>query len=138
MNEDIFKLKNIAVYGMSKQAGKAANSVPLYIHSQGYTIYPINPTVDKIGELTVSKSLMDIDGEIDILNVFRPSEEAISIVKEAIERNKKNGDIKVIWLQEGIVSEEAKKLAESNGFIFIQNKCIYKEYVLYKRRDIER
>jgi uncharacterized protein len=60
--------------------------------------------------------------------VFRPSEEALSIFQEAVERKKEKGDITVIWLQEGIQNEEAKTLAEKNGIIFIQDRRLFKEY----------
>jgi hypothetical protein len=62
------------------------------------------------------------------MEVFRPSEEALSIVQEAIARKKEKGDVAVIWLQEGIRNEEAKMLAEKNGIIFLQDRCMFKEY----------
>ncbi len=121
-------LKSIAVFGMSKNPDKPANYVPVFMQGQEYKIYPINPTAEIIAGEKVSPNIMDVDGEIDILNVFRPSQEAVAVVEEAIRRKEAKGDVKLIWLQEGIISEEAKKMAEDKGIVFIQDKCMYKEF----------
>jgi predicted CoA-binding protein len=127
--------KNIAVYGMSINPLKPAHSVPAYMHKQGFNVIPINPKYNAINKIKTYPRLADVPEEIDILNVFRPSEAAYGIVEEAVERKKSKGDIKIIWLQEGIESEEGKKLAEENGIYFIQNSCIYKEYVILDSDD---
>ncbi|MCO5252420.1 MAG: CoA-binding protein [Candidatus Kapabacteria bacterium] len=121
--------ETIAVYGMSKNTVKAAHTVPVFMYNQGYNVIPINPTVDKILKLKAYPSLDEVPDEIEILNVFRPSEQAFEVVKEAVERHKKKGDIKLIWLQQGIESEEGKKLALDNGIEFIQNRCMYVEFI---------
>ncbi len=121
--------KTIAVIGMSKSVYKAAFSVPMFMLNQSYTIIPINPTTNSIQQMKCYSTLDDVTENIDILNVFRPNEEVFAIVQNAVERKITKGDIKVIWLQEGIYDNNAKKLAEDNGIIFIQNKCMYKEYV---------
>jgi predicted CoA-binding protein len=120
--------KTIAVYGMSKNPSKPAHYVPMFLFQQGYNIIPINPSADEIAGLKCYKNLLDIPDKIDILNVFRPSEQALEVVKEAVERKMTNGDIQIIWLQEGIFNHEAKKLAEDNGIEFVQDKCMLKEY----------
>jgi len=126
---DIFtKYHTIAVYGMSKNPAKAAHSVPAFLLSKGYTIIPVNPSADMILNRRSYRNLKEVEEQIDIMEVFRPSEEALSIVQEAVERKKEKGDIAVIWLQEGIKNEEAKMLAEQNGIIFIQDHCMFKEY----------
>jgi predicted CoA-binding protein len=119
----------IAVYGMSKQPAKPAHSVPAYLLKQGYKIIPVNPTADFILDLQVYGNLHDIPDDIDILNVFKRSEDVLKIVEEAVERHNQRGDIKLIWLQEGIFSNEGKELAEANGIEFIQNRCMYKDFV---------
>ncbi len=121
--------KTIAVYGMSTNKAKAAHSVPAFLLTKGYKIIPLNPTAEEIAGQKVYKSIMEIPGNIDILNVFRPSDQCLDVVKEAVERKKAKGDIKLIWLQEGIVNNEAQKLAEENNIDFIQDKCMYKEYL---------
>lgn len=127
--EALQNFKNIAVYGMSKNQNKAAHTVPVFISKQGYNVIPVNPTVDEIANLKAYHKLIDVPENIEILNVFRPSEDALNVVEEAIERKKIKGDIHLIWLQEGIYNDEAKDLAEKNGIVFIQDKCIYKEYI---------
>ena len=120
--------KIIAVYGMSTNGAKPSHHVPAFLLSQGYNIIPVNPVANEIAGQKVYKNLFDIPDEIEILNVFRPSALALEVVQEAVERKKAKGDIKLIWLQEGIINDEAKKLAEDNGIEFIQDRCMYKEY----------
>ncbi len=114
---------------MSTNTSKPSHSVPAFLHSKGYDIIPINPSADEIIGLKSHKNLKDVPDVIDILNVFRPSKDALAVVEQAIERFKSKGDIKLIWLQEGIINDEAKKLAEDNGIEFIQDKCMRKEYM---------
>lgn len=120
--------KTIAVYGMSTNPMKPANYVPGLLIDNGYDIIPVNPVADEIIGKKAFKNLMDIPGSIDILNVFRPSDQTPDVVKEAVERHNAKGDIKLIWLQEGIMNEEAKKMAEDNGIEFIQDRCMKKEF----------
>jgi predicted CoA-binding protein len=121
--------KTIAVYGMSRDESKTAHIIPVYMRSFGYQIIPINPVATEIAGLKVYATLAAVEEKIDILDIFRPSAEAVEIVQQAIERHQQRGDIKVIWLQEGIVSEVAKKMAEQAGITFIQDTCIYKAYL---------
>jgi hypothetical protein len=113
---------------MSANSAKPSNYVPELLAGKGYEIYPINPTAEEIGGKKCFKNILDVEGEIDILNVFRPSDQTIPVVQEAIERKKLRGDIKVIWLQEGIYNDEAKQLALENGFVFVQDRCMKVEY----------
>jgi predicted CoA-binding protein len=129
MQEIFDTYKNIAVVGMSTNPGKAAYGVPSYIAGQGFNIIPVNPMAEEIIGKKSYPTLMDIPDTIDIVNVFRPSDAALDVVKSAIERKQAKGDVKLIWLQEGIINETAKNLAEENGIEFIQDKCMYKEYV---------
>jgi predicted CoA-binding protein len=82
-------------------------------------------------KLQTYKNLMDVPDYIEIVLVFRPSPEALDIVKEAIERKKIKNDIKVVWLQLGIINNEAKTIAEQEGIDFVQDKCIYVEHKNY-------
>jgi predicted CoA-binding protein len=128
--QEIFdKYKTIAVYGMSTNPAKPSHTVPVFMMGQGYNVIPVNPVADEIAGKKAYKKLIDIPEEIDILNVFRPSDHCLDVVKEAIERKNAKGDIKMVWLQEGIINDEAKALAEENGMEFIQDRCMYKEYV---------
>ncbi len=120
--------KTIAVYGMSSNPSKPSNFVPAFLESVGYNIILINPTAAEIDGKKAYPKLMDIPDKIEILDVFRPSDLALGVVQEAVERKKEKGDIDVVWLQEGIINDDAKKLAEENGIAFVQDKCMLKEY----------
>ena len=118
----------VAVYGMSTNPEKPAHYVPVLLQSKGYTIIPINPGAETIAGCKCYSKLKDIEEKIDVLQVFRPSDQALEIVREAIERKKTKGDIDVIWLQLGIRNEEARELAEKEDITFIQNRCMKIEY----------
>lgn len=120
--------KSIAVVGMSKDISKAAHTVPGYMKKQGYKIIPVNPFAETIMKEKCYPDLLSIEEEIDMVNVFRPSQDCLAVVEEAVERKKQRGDIKTIWLQLGILNNEAKMLAEEYDIEFIQDKCIYVEH----------
>ncbi|KPJ58821.1 MAG: hypothetical protein AMJ46_13465 [Latescibacteria bacterium DG_63] len=126
--------QTIAVYGMSRHPRKPAHLVPAFLRSKGYTVIPVNPHADEIIGLKVYSSLLEIPEDIDIVEVFRPSDQVMGVVKEALNRKKEKGDVKVIWLQEGIQNDEAKQAAEKMDVLFIQNRCMYKEF---KRLNID-
>ena len=114
------KYKNIALVGASKDINKTSTVVMKYLQKYGYKVYPVNPNIEGeeiLGEKVFSK-ISEIDGPVDIIDVFRPSKEAIEIVNEAIKIN-----AKVLWLQLNIKSPEAKKIAEANNIIYIEDKC---------------
>lgn len=119
----ILALKNVAVVGMSKNAEKAAHYVPKYLDSQGYHIVPVNPTADEILEKKCYSSLLDVEEPIDIVDVFRPSDQVLPVIQEAIKKKPK-----VIWLQEGIHNPEAEALAEKAGIKIIFNRCMLAEH----------
>ena len=122
------KYRTIAVYGMSKNQEKAAHYVPAFLLGKGYAIIPVNPTADEIIKLKCYADLKNIAEQIDILQVFRPSAQVPEVVQEALDRKRVRGDIAVIWLQDGIYNEEARKRAEQAGIIFIQDRCMMKEF----------
>jgi predicted CoA-binding protein len=133
--KQIFSFKNIAVVGMSDNPEKPSNRVPAYLMKQGYKIIPVNPTKNEIMGLKSYKSLLEVEDEIDVVDVFRRPEKVLEVVRDAIERKKQRGDIKAIWLQEGIVNDEAKRLAEENGLLFIQDKCMFREHLRIKNSE---
>ncbi len=122
------KYRNIAVFGMSKDPGKEAHWISEYLSSKGYEILCVNPTVEAIEKWECYPDLASIPKRIDIVQVFRRSEEALEPVKEAVARKKEKGDVYVVWLQKGIRNEEARKLAEENDIFFVQDRCLYHEY----------
>jgi predicted CoA-binding protein len=113
----------IAVVGCSRDPKKAAHTVPKYMKEQGYKIIPINPFANQILEEKVHKSLSEINEPVDIVNIFRPSEQCLEVVKEAVKLKPK-----VIWMQLGIKNEEAAQLAEKNGIEVIMDKCFFIEH----------
>ncbi len=129
--EILLKFKNIAVVGFSKDPMKPSHKVPMFLKEHGYHVVPVNPTVDEIDGMKSYKSLDEVPDKVEVVEVFRPSKEAKEIVQQAIRRAKEKGDVKVVWLQEGIVNDDAARMAEEEGLIFIQDKCMYKEYSKY-------
>jgi len=121
--KEFFSLKNVAVVGMSKNQGKAAHYVPKYLSENGYNIIPVNPTADQILDKKSYHSLDEIDQDIDIVDVFRPSDQVLPFVKEAIKKKPK-----VIWLQEGIHNSEAEELARKEGIKVVFNRCMLAEH----------
>ena len=123
--------KKITVYGMSAKTHKPAYYVPVFLYNQGYEITAVNPTLSEIDGIKSYPSIADVEEKIEVLDVFRRSEFCLDIVKEAVERKKEKGDIDVIWLQLGIINDEAKALAEENDIIFVQDRCLLQEYNKY-------
>ena len=114
------KYKNIALVGASKDLKKTSSIVMKYLQNNGYKVYPVNPTIrgEKILGEKVYAKVSEIDGQVDIIDVFRPSNEAVEIANEAVKIK-----AKVLWLQLDIKSPEAKKIAEANNIIYVENKC---------------
>lgn len=119
----IYELKNIAVVGMSKNPEKAAHYVPKYLAEQGYNIIPVNPTTSEILEKKCYPNLLDIPVQIDIVDVFRPSDQVRPVIEEAIKMKPK-----VIWLQEGIHDPDAESIAKKAGIDVVFNRCMLAEH----------
>ena len=120
---EILNLKKVAVIGMSKHQEKAAHFVPKYLLENGFDIIPVNPNSDEILNKKCYKEINDIKDDIDVFDVFRPSEDVLPFVKDAIKKNPK-----VIWLQEGIHNEEAENLAREHGIKVVFNRCMLAEH----------
>ncbi len=121
---EILKTYNvIAVVGCSKDEKKYSNIVAKFMKEPGYNIIPVNPTADEILGDRCYDSLESIDEDVDIVDVFRPSEEALEITKQAVMIG-----AKAVWLQEGIIDDEAKRYAEDRDVAFVQDLCIMKEF----------
>jgi len=120
---EILNLKKVAVIGMSKHQEKAAHFVPKYLSENGFDIIPVNPNSNEILNKKCYKEINDIKDDIDVVDVFRPSEDVLPFVKDAIKKNPK-----VIWLQEGIHNEEAENLAREHGIKVVFNRCMLAEH----------
>ncbi|MCU4971824.1 CoA-binding protein [Halobacteria archaeon AArc-m2/3/4] len=121
---EILNRRTIAVVGCSSTPGKAAHGVPKYLLEHGYDVIPVNPFADEIFDRPAADSLSDVDERIDVVCVFRPSEEVSGIVDEALERD----DVDVVWTQLGIVDDEAATRAEDAGKTVVQDRCIKVEH----------
>ena len=123
--EILLKYKNIAMVGVSNDPTKASTIVMKYMQMYGFKIYPVNPKAkdQKILGEDVCGKITDIKDRIDIVNVFRPSKEALDIAKDTIIIK-----AKVLWLQLGIKNLEAKKLVEEKKIKYIENRCTKMEY----------
>ena len=122
------KYKRIAMIGVSNDPTKASTIVMKYMKKYGYKVYPVNPKAknQKILGEKVYEKITDIKDTIDIVDVFRPSKEVPAIAKDTIKIG-----AKVLWLQLGIKSEEAKKLMENSNIRYVENKCTKMEYQSY-------
>jgi len=120
---NFLSLKKVAVIGISRSESKAAHFVPKYLAENGFDIIPVNPNSNEILSKKCYKEITEVEGDIDIVDVFRPSEDVLSFVRDAIKKNPK-----VIWLQEGIHNEEAENLAREHGIDVVFNRCMLAEH----------
>ena len=120
---DILSLRTVAVIGMSKHSSKAAHYVPKYLIDNGYDVTPVNPTTNKILNICCYDSVTEIDDPVDIIDVFRPSDQISLIIHDCIKKRPK-----VIWLQEGIHDFESEELARKSGITVIFNRCMLAEH----------
>jgi predicted CoA-binding protein len=121
----IYDLRNIAVVGMSNKEGKPGYFVPKYLIEHGYNVIPVNPTLKEVLGKTSYPDIVSIPTEIDIIDIFRKSEDVPPVVEGAL---KKKG-VKIIWMQEGIYNEDAEKLAKENGLDVLFNRCMMAEHM---------
>jgi predicted CoA-binding protein len=118
----------IAVVGCSATPGKAAHDVPAYLQRQGYEIVPVNPHRDEVLGREAADSLADVSERVDLVDVFRPSEEVSGIVDAVIERVERRGDVQGLWLQLGIRDDDAVARARDAGLTVVQDRCLKVEH----------
>ena len=125
IKEILSKYKSIAMIGVSNDPTKASTIVMKYMQKYGFKVFPVNPKAkgQKILGEEVFEKITDIKDTVDIVDVFRPSKEALDIAKDTVTIK-----AKVLWLQLGIRSEEAKKIVEENKIEYIEDKCTKMEY----------
>lgn len=109
----------IAVVGASRHEEKSAYAVPLQLKLHGWTVIPVNPYADRIWGERCYPTLADVGVPIDLVNVFRPSEQAADVVRQAIAVG-----AKAVWLQQGIVSAQGRRLAAEAGIDYVEDFCI--------------
>ena len=125
IKEILSKYKKIAMIGVSNDPTKASTIVMKYMQKYGYKVFPVNPKAkgQKILGEEVFEKVTDIKDQVDIVDVFRPSKEALDIAKDTV-----NIGAKVLWLQLGIRNDEARSFVESKNIQYIDNKCTKMEY----------
>lgn len=117
--EILTSARTIAVVGASKDPTKPGSTIPRALQRHGFRIIPVNPTADLLFGERVYKALTDIPDQVDVVNVYRPADEAPAIARQAVAIR-----AKALWLQTGIVSDEARAIAEAGGLDFIEDDCI--------------
>lgn len=124
IDEILRDTKTIAVVGLSSDPARPSNSVSRYMQSHGYRIVPVNPNeIEIFGEKAYAR-LVDVPDGVDLVNIFRRSEEAGQHVDEAIRIGARS-----VWLQEGVIDEEAARRALEAGLAVVMDRCILKEHV---------
>ena len=128
------KYRVIAVVGASKNPEKEAFTVPAYLREHGYTIIPVNPTTDKVNGLKSYPSLADIPAEVaeevDVVEVFRPSEEFPEVARQVATMKRNTGRPFVFWGQLGLENDDAKKILTDSRVDYVMDKCMRVEHQL--------
>ena len=134
--EILRQYKTVAVVGLSREPDKDSHRVSAYLKKHGFRIIPVNPFADEVLGEKSYKSLLDIPPEIqktiEVVDIFRPSNDVPSIVEQAIKLKEMFGKPWVVWMQLGIVNEQAAEAAEKAGLIVIMDKCIMVEHKRFK------
>jgi uncharacterized protein len=138
VTEILNKYKVIAIVGLSDHLGKPSHRVAAYLKQHGYKIIPVNPTIkEALGEKSY-KSLLeipeDIQKTIEVVDIFRKSEDVPPIVEQAIQLKQKFGRPYVVWMQLDIVNQAAAEEAKQAGLEVVMDKCLMKEH-LHRRQE---
>ena len=121
--DQIFKMKTVAVVGMSPKPERPSHYVGMYLKEQGYDIIPVNPGHKEIAGMTSYPSLLDIPVKVNVVDVFRRPEHAVPISEAAVEIG-----AKALWLQDGVINDEAAKLAEDASLLVVMNDCMLRRH----------
>jgi predicted CoA-binding protein len=113
------EFRTIAVVGLSRDPSKAAHAIPARMQRAGFRVIPVNPFVEELLGEKAYASLSDVPFSVEVVLVFRPSEEAAAVAKDAVAIG-----AKALWLQQGIVSAEARQLAEAAGMLYVEDRCM--------------
>ncbi|MDG6914405.1 MAG: CoA-binding protein [Nitrososphaerota archaeon] len=136
--ELLARAKTIAVVGASRNPEKEANSVPRYLKERGYRIVPVNPSADEILGEKSYPSLLDLPQElgraVDVVEVFRPSESLPEVARQVVEMKGRYGKVPVFWAQQGLDSEEARRILEAAGVKYVMDACMRTIHQIYVRK----
>ncbi len=111
--------RTIAVVGLSRDPSKAAHAIPARMQRAGFRVIPVNPSLDSVLGEKAYPSLRDVPEPVEVVLVFRPSSEAVAVAKDAVAIG-----AKALWLQQDIVSDEARRLAEAAGLLYVEDRCM--------------
>lgn len=130
IKEILNSTKTIVIVGCSSKPSRTSYRIAKYLADAGFTIIPVNPNEDSVLGQSCYPQISDIpdDIEVDMVDIFRNSQYTAKMVKEIIEWADESGQKPVIWTQIGVSSDEAKTLAEANGFTYIEDKCLMVEH----------
>lgn len=123
INKILEDCRTIAVVGLSSNPARASNGVAGYMRRQGYKVIPVNPNEEKVFGEQSYPSLADVPTKIDLVDVFRRSEDAGAVVDEAIKVG-----AKAVWLQEGVIDHAAARRAQDAGLLVVMDLCWLKEH----------
>ena len=126
-HEVLERARTIAVVGASRDPDKAGGSVPLGLQRRGFRVIPINPFADELFGERVYRSLLDVPEKIDLVDVFRPAEDAPEIARQAVAVG-----AGALWLQLDIRSDEARRIAQAGGLDYVENECTAVVSSLYR------
>lgn len=126
--EILQKAKRIAVVGLSNNPERTSYMIAKAMKDAGYEIIPVNPTIDEWEGIPAVKTLKDIEGHVDIVNVFRRSEHLPEVAHEFVQI-----DADVFWAQLGVINEEAYEFLKEKGYTVVMDRCIKVEHALTKR-----
>jgi predicted CoA-binding protein len=129
---ELLEHTRVAVVGASATFEKAAHIVPAYLQRHGYETIPVNPNVDELFDRPAYDSLSEVDEVVDIVEIFRPSEEVPGIVDETVDRD----DVKAIWMQLGIRNDDAAERVEAAGLSVVQDHCMKVQHGLLIRNPM--
>ena len=121
---EVLELDPIAVVGCSATPAKEAHQIPKFMRERGYEIIPVNPYADEIFGEEPYDALSEVEEEIAMVDVFRPSEEVAGIVDEVLDRD----DVEAVWTQLGIRDREAGERVEESGRQYVEDRCLKVEY----------
>ncbi|MEM4134576.1 MAG: CoA-binding protein [Candidatus Micrarchaeia archaeon] len=127
LKDVLLNAKDIVIVGASNNPERASNGIMKFLMGKGYNCYPVNPNESEVLGVKAYKTLSEVPVQPDIVDVFRKSEAAPEIVREAIKIG-----AKFIWLQEEVYSEEAEKIANEHNVPIVMDKCIFKEFLRLK------
>ena len=132
MKEILIKYRTVAVVGVSRDPSKDSHRVAKYLQSQGFHVIPVNPTADEVLGEKCYESLLempaDVQRNVEIVDIFRPSSDTPAIVEQAVKLKERYDKPYVVWMQLGIINEQAAETARQAGITVVMNRCMMQEH----------